>query len=504
MTLRPTSIGFVSLALVLAACGDDGNADGSAGSESDTSADATMTDPSNTSPSEASQSMTEPTTDPDTSAETPTTDPDTTTAGTTNDPDTGSTGDSTTGDPSCPYTPVDGTPDLALQLVAGGFNRPVFVLGHPDQPDQLYVVEQGGDIRILEPGEDTAPDDVFLHVDVSGANNITVGDERGLLGFAFHPDFPDDPRVYVAYNAAGGGAPPLTVSEFFLMRGDDSQVDPASERIVIEVGDAAGNHNGGMIGFGADGYLYIGTGDGGGGGDSYNTGRNTSVILAKMLRIDPEPDGMDDTPVACIGECSEPGPFDYTIPADNPFVDDGDFAPEIWAWGFRNPWRWSWDLDTGDLWMGDVGQGAWEEISIVAAGLDYGWSDMEGNHCYGGAPCDTSAAPNTANEDGMIAPIIDYQHSASRCSVTGGTVYRSCEVPGWDGVYTYGDYCSGEFFALTWDGTDVQGGSVWLDLSGEVITGHGWNAWGDSYFTTVEGFPGGVFSDGFVYRLAPE
>jgi glucose/arabinose dehydrogenase len=502
MTLRPTSFGFVSLAIVLAACGDDGNADGSGGSESDTSADATMTDPSMTDP-EASQSMSEPTTDPGSSDDAPTTDPDTT-AGTTDDPDTGSTDDATTGEPACPYTPVDGTPALALQLVGSGFDRPVLAIGHPDQPDRLYVVEQGGDIKILEPGEDMAPDEVFLHVDVAGANNVTTGDERGLLGFAFHPGFPDDPRVYVAYNAADGGqSPALTVSEFLLMRGDDSQADPTTERIVIDVDDPASNHNGGMIGFGPDGYMYIGLGDGGGFNNTYLTGRDPSVILAKMLRIDPEPDGTDDNPEIC-GSCGQLGPFDYTIPDDNPFVGDDNFAPEIYAWGFRNPWRWSFDIETGDLWVGDVGQGEWEEVDIVSPGLDYGWSDMEGNHCFDDFGCDESAAPNTPNGDDIIAPVTEYSHSGDRCSITGGTVYRSCEVPGWSGVYTFADYCTGEMFALTWDGTTVQDEGLVLALPGEVIMGHGWNAWGDSYFTTVEGQAGGVFGDGHVYRLAPE
>ncbi len=500
MTLRPASIGIASLSLVFVACGDDGNADGGGTDESETSAEESMTDPSNTM-TDPSNTMTDPS-NPESSDDNPT-EPDTS-AGTTNDPDTGTTDEGTTGEPSCAYTPVEGTPDLALQLVGSGFNRPVFVLGHPEVPDRLYVVEQGGDIKILEPGEDMAPDDVFLHVDVAGANNVTTGDERGLLGFAFHPDFPADPRVYVAYNAADGGqSPALTVSEFLLMRGDDSQVDPTTERIVIDVDDPASNHNGGMIGFGPDGYMYIGLGDGGGFDDTYQTGRNPSVILSKMLRIDPEPDGSDDNPEVCAS-CGQLGPFDYTIPADNPFVGDENFAPEIWAWGFRNPWRWSWDIETGDLWMGDVGQGEWEEINIVNAGLDYGWSDMEGAHCFDDLGCDETADPNTANGDGLIMPVTDYAHSAGRCSVTGGTVYRSCEVPGWHGVYTFADYCTGEMFALTWDGTTVQDEGIALELPGEIIQGHGWNAWGDSYFVSVEGQAGGVYGDGHVYRLAPE
>jgi glucose/arabinose dehydrogenase len=507
MAHRSISFGFAPLtvALAIAGCGDSGGEnEGGSTDSTGTSADATMTDASVTNPSEASQTMTTPTSTPESSDDNPT-DPDGTTAGATTGPDTGSTDDSTTGVPDCPYTPVDGTPDLALQLVGSGFDRPVLALGHPTQPDRLFVVGQGGDVKILEPGENQAPAETFLHVDVAGANNNTIGDERGLLGFAFHPEFPADPRVYVSYTPdTGEQSPAVTVSEFLLMRGDDNQVDPDSERIVIQYDKPAPNHNGGMIGFGPDGYLYIGTGDGGFGDDFYETGRNPDVILAKLLRIDPEPDDTDDNPVACVGECNDLGPFDYTIPADNPFADGVAATPEVYALGFRNPWRFSWDVETGDLWLGDVGQGDWEEIDIVASGLDYGWSDLEGNHCFNDFGCDDNAGPNTANGDGLVAPVFDYAHGSGRCSITGGSVYRSCEVPEWSGVYTFGDYCSGEIFSLTFDGTDVQGGGVALDLPGEVITGNGWNAWGDTYITTVEGGPGQPFGDGFVYRLAPE
>jgi len=506
MTHRSTLFGVASLttALVLAGCGDSGGENEGGTGSSETSAESSPTDATVTEPTEASQTMTDPTVQPESSDESPT-DPDGTTASTTSDPDTGSTDDTTTGVPECPYSPVDGDPALALQLVATGFDRPVLALGDPSQPDRLFVVEQGGDVKILEPGANQAPAEVFLHVDVAGANNTSIGDERGLLGFAFHPEFPADPRVYVAYTAdLGQQSPAVTVSEFLLMRGDDSQVDPDSERVVIEIDKPASNHNGGMIGFGPDGYLYIGTGDGGFGEDFYNTGRNPDVILAKVLRIDPEPDDMPDNPVACVNDCNDLGPFDYTIPADNPFADGVDAAPEVWALGMRNPWRFSWDLETGDLWLGDVGQYDWEEIDIISSGLDYGWGDMEGNHCFNDPGCDDGAAPNTANADGLIAPIFDYAHSGGRCSITGGTVYRSCEVPGWSGIYTYADYCSGEMFALTFDGADVQDLGEALDLQGQVVTGNGWNAWGDSYFTAVEGFPGGPIGDGLVYRLAPE
>lgn len=409
----------------------------------------------------------------------------------------------TTGGPlECPYDEVEGMPPVTLELVGQGFDRPLLAVGHPTEPDRLFVLEQGGDVRILEPGQMNAPANAFLHVDVRGANNNTIGPEYGLLGFAFHPGFPDDPRVYVNYNPPTGGGPMHTiVSEFTVDAGNPDQVDPASERIILDLYQPADNHNGGMLAFGDDGYLYIGMGDGGGGGDTFNTGRDPEVLLAKVLRIDVEPDGSDDNPLSCQG-CPQYGPFDYTIPADNPFVGDPAFAPEIYAWGVRNPWRFAQDPETSLIYAGDVGQGAREEISLVNMGADLGWSVMEGFDCFGGAMCDTTAGPNEINADGMTMPIIDYGHSGQRCSVTGLSVYRSCQVPGWDGVYFYGDYCTSEIFALVWDGNSVQDLGVVFDHS-ERIVGNGWNAYGDVFVTAVDGVFGLPIEDGLVYRIAP-
>ncbi|MBK6921489.1 MAG: PQQ-dependent sugar dehydrogenase [Deltaproteobacteria bacterium] len=412
----------------------------------------------------------------------------------------GSTTD--TGVLPCPYEPVEGEPAVSLQLVANGFDRPVLAIGHPTEPDRLFVAEQGGTVRILEPGETSAPADTFLDIPVNCATTTTIGCEQGLLGFAFHPDFPTDPRVYVAYSPPGVN-PPTRVSEFMLA--DDSHVDPDSQRVVIEAGQPFGNHNGGMIAFGPDGYLYFGTGDGGDGYDTAQTGMNPGVILAKILRIDVEPDGMPDNPVACIDaagvNCPDLGPFDYTIPADNPFVDDGNFAPEVWAWGFRNPWRFSFDADNGDLWVGDVGQDEWEEIDIAVAGRHYGWSAMEGNHCENDPGCDASAGPNQPNDDEQYAPIFEYHHQPG-CSIAGGAVYRSCEVPAWQGIYVYGDFCSRDVYGLRWDGTTPTDLGSLLD-TGELVLGSGWNTYGDVFITTVAGVVYGPYTDGSVYRVAP-
>ncbi|MCX4241718.1 PQQ-dependent sugar dehydrogenase [Paraliomyxa miuraensis] len=412
------------------------------------------------------------------------------------------TGTTTGGPIVCPYEEVEGRPAVALELVADGFDRPVHAVGHPTEIDRLFVVEQGGDVRILEPGQTSAPGSSFLHVDVQGAGNTSIGAEFGLLGFAFHPDFPADPRVYVNYNPA---VPPMTpihtvVSEFTLDPADSNQVDPTSERVIIELHQPANNHNGGMIQFDSEGYLLIGMGDGGQGGDAFDTGRDPSMVHAKILRIGVEPDGSDDDPTACMG-CPQYGPFDYTIPPTNPFVGDAAFAPEVYVWGVRNPWRFSIDPETDLLYVADVGQNQWEEVSLAASGADLGWSDMEGFHCFGGAPCDTTAGPNEVNADGLTMPLVEYNHQNGRCSITGGSVYRSCEVPAWDGVYFYGDFCTGELFALSWDGAVTDLGVV-LDQN-ELPLGNGWNAYGDVFITTVDAILGGPIFDGKVYRIAP-
>lgn len=416
------------------------------------------------------------------------------------DESTGSTGEPPL---DCPYAEVPGMPAVGLELVGEGFDRPVLALGHPTEPDRLFVVEQGGNVRILEPGQMTAPAESFLSVDVEGANNTSIGAEYGLLGFAFHPDFPDDPRVYVNYNPPVPPMAPIhtVVSEFTVDPGDPNQVDPTSERVILELHQPARNHNGGMLAFDASGNLLIGMGDGGQGGDAFGTGRDPSMVLAKILRIGVEPDGSDDDPTACM-TCPQYGPFDYTIPPDNPFVDDPMFAPEVYAWGVRNPWRFAPDPETGLLYVADVGQNQWEEVSLAAPGADLGWSDMEGFHCFGGAACDTAAGPNEVNDDGMTMPLVEYANEGSRCSITGGAVYRSCEVPAWDGIYFYSDFCSRELFALSWDGASVMDLGVVLDHD-ELPLGNGWNAYGDVFLTSVDAILGGMIFDGRVYRVAP-
>ncbi len=483
---------FLPCVALLAACGDSGGKTSDSGGGSSSSQSSSDTG-GNTG---GSTGGTDATTD------TPTTTAPTTTSPTTTSPTTtDGTSDGTTGGPVCPYTPVDGMPGFSLVQVANGFDRPVLAVPDPRDPGRLFVVEQGGRIKILEPGATMAPADSFIDLPVKNKVPGEIGPEQGLLGFAFHPNFPDDPRVYVNYNPGDWqGAGPTYVSEFKLDPNNPDKADMASERMVIKISQPAGNHNGGMIAFGPDGYLYIGMGDGGGSNDQFDTGRDFTALHAKMLRIDVEPDGTPDSNKAC-GACQMLDGFDYTIPADNPFVGDNNYAPEIWAVGFRNPWRFSFDTD-GTLYVGDVGQNTYEEISIASKGADYGWSDMEGNHCFGGANCDTSAGPNKVNADGMTAPIAEYDHDAG-CSISGAAVYHSCEVPGWNGIYFYGDYCGGQVYALTWDGNNVQ------DL-GQVasqqdrILGFGYTGFGDVLFTVVELDDFNMPVDGKILRVAPQ
>ncbi len=518
-TLRDLSLLACTLgASLTVACGDNGG-----GTGAETGATTTGVGTDGTAES-GTQGTTDPTTSPTASTEPTTTTPTTTTTtgpttgetsteptsttdpGTTTDSGT-TTEDTTTGMPACPYTPVDGTPQVGLELIAGGFDRPVLALSHPKQPDRLFVVEQGGHVKILEPGMTMAPPDAdaFLFIKAKNENADEIGPEQGLLGFAFHPNFPDDPRVYINYNPQDAqGAGPTFIDEYKLDANDPDKVDPASRRLVYAVGQPASNHNGGMILFGADGMLYIGMGDGGGSNNQFKTGRDPKSQLAKILRIDVEPDGAPDSNKAC-GNCPMVDGFDFTVPADNPHVDDDAYAPEVYAMGMRNPWRFTIDPATEVMYVADVGQNAHEEVSIVQAGGDYGWSDMEGNNCFGGAPCDESAGVNQSNADGLIAPISEYSHDDNgRCSITGAFVYHSCEVPGWDGVYFYADYCSSEVFALKWDGTDVEEMNVVANTNNEPILGSGYNGHGDVIINTVVVNGLNKITDGKLYRVVPK
>ena len=319
--------------------------------------------------------------------------------------------------PASAFDPTGVT--LEVDVIASGLTSPVDVTAADDGSGRIFVVEQAGRIRLVRDGQlRTEP---FLDIQ----ERIASGGERGLLGLAFHPDFPADPRLFVDYTDRNGDT---VVSEFRLDGSDPARADPASERILIQIDQPFPNHNGGGVAFGSDGMLYVSTGDGGSGGDPQGNGRRLDTLLAKILRID-----VDGAPDANRR---------YRVPADNPFLDVAHARPEIWLTGLRNPWRMRFDQATGDLWIGDVGQGAWEEIDVAPAGqggLDFGWNVMEGAHCY--EPSDG------CDETGLVLPVAEYDHSMG-CAVIGGPVVRDAGQPLLDGGYLFSDACSGRLWLL--------------------------------------------------------
>ncbi len=314
-------------------------------------------------------------------------------------------------------------PDLGLQLVVGGLNDPVDIANAGDS--RLFVVEQDGLIRIIDGG--TLLPAPFLDID-SKVNS--GGNERGLLGLAFHPSYASNGYFYVNYTNASGN----TIIARYSVTGDPNVADPMSELVIMSIVQDFSNHNAGDLNFGPDGYLYIGMGDGGSGGDPNNRSQDGQSLLGKMLRID-----VDNTS----------GGNNYDIPANNPFVGDAGVLDEIWALGLRNPWRFSFDSGTGDMYIADVGQDSWEEINFQPAsssgGENYGWRCYEGNSTFNTAGCGPIG--------GYDFPIQVYNNNfATGCSVTGGYVYRGVTYSKMQGKYFYVDYCSGNFWMLEPDG----------------------------------------------------
>lgn len=323
----------------------------------------------------------------------------------------------------------NGIPALAIERAfpALSFASPVAMLQAPADNTRWFVVERGsgsGTGRVVVfPNDDAA-----IPAQTSEVIRIPVATsgEGGLLGMAFHPNFPITPQVFLSYTRPGPDPqhPLTTVISRFTSNNGGATLDPASEQQILTLDQPFSNHNGGQIAFDRFGHLFIGLGDGGSANDPQNNGQNVNNLLGAMLRID-----VDGVPAA--GK-------NYAIPGDNPFAGGGG-APEIYAWGLRNPWRWSFDRGTGRLWLGDVGQGAWEEVDIVERGRNYGWAICEGAHLRGSA----TACGNAS----FVDPIAEYDH-AQGCSITGGYVYRGAVIPDLFGVYLYGDFCSGTLWAL--------------------------------------------------------
>ncbi len=339
---------------------------------------------------------------------------------------------------------VQGAPgdaDIALSLREAGLSNPVFITSAHDGTGRLFIVEQPGRIKILKP-DGTIRSTPFL--DITGATS--GGFEQGLLGLAFHPNYETNRRLYVYFTSNDWD---IVIREYRASSTNKSVVDKSTKRKILEINHPGeDNHNGGMMAFGTDGYLYLGTGDGGGSGDPDNSAQDKDSLLGKMLRIN-------------VNGSTNGKP--YAIPSDNPYVGVAG-ANEIWQIGLRNPWRWSFDRANGDLWIGDVGQTEWEEVDVArdtasgpGRGIHWGWRTLEGTHCFN--------PPTGCSTAGKTPPQLEYQHNNGRCSITGGYVYRGTAIPELVGGFVFADFCTGEIWVTNASATAPAAKTLLLDTS---------------------------------------
>ena len=361
--------------------------------------------------------------------------------------------------------------------IANGLSRPLFVTHAPGDYERIFIVEQWtARIKIFNLTTNSLEATPFLDID---SLVIGTGNERGLLGLAFHPDYQSNHKFYVSYNDNSG----TSVIAQFLGSSDPDSAVASSRMNILTQSQPFSNHSGGCINFGPDGYLYIGFGDGGDANDPQGNGQNPNTLLGKLLRIDVN----STTP-----------PNNYAIPAGNPFVGVPGYREEIWHMGLRNPWRWSFDRMTGDLYIADVGQNAWEEVDVEAAGQgghNYGWRCMEGFNCTGLSGC-------TCNDPSLTLPVTSYSHSFG-CSITGGYVYRGCAIPSLYGKYFYSDYCSATIWSFVWDGANGTTDSTnWTTQFtpnvGSIggVSSFGEDAYGELYICDLNG--------GEVFKVVPD
>lgn len=351
--------------------------------------------------------------------------------------------------------PAISFPDPAAfewSLFTSGLSRPVGIVHAGDGSGRLFILEQAGVIRTIQ--NDQLLPEPFL--DISG--RVTCCSERGLLGLAFHPNFEQNGFFYINYTDLNGNT---VIARFQVIAGED-RGNPNSEIRLLEIGQPFRNHNGGGMAFGPDGYLYLGLGDGGSQGDPLGNAQNRDVLLGKLLRVD-------------VGE----GDF-YSIPADNPFTQGGG-APEVWAYGLRNPWRFSFDRLTGDLYIGDVGQGTWEEIDYLPAGspggTNFGWNYLEGMHAFSNLP--------QPEGEVLTDPVAEYSHNQG-ISVIGGVVYRGEQLPSMQGIYLFGDYGSGLIWGLFMDDVGTWQNAILFRIGGS-ITSFGEDESGEIYVADLSG-----------------
>ena len=364
--------------------------------------------------------------------------------------------------PASALAPALAYPHIALQPVVSGLANPIQITNAGDGSGRLFVVEQRGYIRIVKDGELAETPFLDIH------DRVSCCDERGLLSVAFPASFATSGSFYVNYTDLAGDT---VIARFHVPASTPDVADPESGEVLLTIPQPYSNHNGGQIAFSPrDGYLYAGMGDGGDAGDPQNNGQTPDTLLGKMLRLD-----------------VEGGAETYAVPTSNPFTQTAAYRGEIWALGLRNPWRFSFDRDTRDLYIGDVGQYAWEEVNFQpaasAGGENYGWRRMEGTHCYKPADCDPS---------GLTLPVTEYSHGLG-CAVTGGYVYRGQDAIDLQGWYLYGDYCSGRIWGLK----EVESGWQNEELLRPpiLISSFGGDEAGELYVVDHRG--------GVVYQITP-
>ncbi len=363
---------------------------------------------------------------------------------------------------------ADAATTLNLEMVGANFSSPIF-LTSPNADNRLFIVEQGGKIKIIQ--NDTTLTVPYLDISPS----IVSGGELGLLGLAFHPNYVSNGYFYVNYTASINNQTYTKICRFKVDTTDSNLADISSEVLLLQQLQPFDNHNGGMLAFGPDGYLYAGFGDGGAGGDPNNNGQDGSTLLGSMIRID------IDSAVP------------YAIPVDNPFVSDISTLDEIWAIGIRNPWRFSFDRLTGDLYIGDVGQQIIEEIdfqpSSSQGGENYGWRLKEGSACY-------NPSSNCASGVTLTEPIYDYTHNGTHCSVTGGYVYRGSCLPEFSGMYFYADFCSATIWSFKYSNGVLSDSTEYAPtIPQSLIASFGEDSNGELYIISL---------NGNIYRIVPE